>query len=80
MNGTGKTTTIGKMAWHLQKEAGLSVIMAAADTYRAAAQEQLTEWAGRAGCGDRAREPRLGSGRGRLRRDRGGHGRAATTS
>ena len=50
VNGTGKTTTIGKMAWHLQKEAGLSVIMAAADTYRAAAQEQLTEWAQRAGC------------------------------
>ena len=49
VNGTGKTTTIGKMAWHLQKEAGLSVIMAAADTYRAAAQEQLTEWASRAG-------------------------------
>jgi len=49
VNGTGKTTTIGKMAWHLQKEAGLSVIMAAADTYRAAAQEQLTEWARRAG-------------------------------
>jgi fused signal recognition particle receptor len=49
VNGTGKTTTIGKMAWHLQKEAGLSVIMAAADTYRAAAVEQLTEWAGRAG-------------------------------
>ena len=50
VNGTGKTTTIGKMAWHLRKEAGLSVIMAAADTYRAAAQEQLTEWAARAGC------------------------------
>ncbi len=50
VNGTGKTTTIGKIAWHLQKEAGLSVIMAAADTYRAAAQEQLTEWASRAGC------------------------------
>jgi fused signal recognition particle receptor len=49
VNGTGKTTTIGKMAWHLQREAGLSVIMAAADTYRAAAQEQLTEWASRAG-------------------------------
>ena len=41
VNGTGKTTTIGKMAWHLRKEAGLSVMMAAADTYRAAAQEQL---------------------------------------
>ncbi len=50
VNGTGKTTTIGKLAWHLQKEAGLSVIMAAADTYRAAAQEQLGEWADRAGA------------------------------
>jgi fused signal recognition particle receptor len=49
VNGTGKTTTIGKMAWHLRQEAGLSVVMAAADTYRAAAQEQLGEWAQRAG-------------------------------
>jgi fused signal recognition particle receptor len=50
VNGTGKTTTVGKIAWHLHREAGLSVIMAAADTYRAAAQEQLTEWAARADC------------------------------
>jgi fused signal recognition particle receptor len=50
VNGTGKTTTIGKIAWHLQKELGLSVVMAAADTYRAAAQEQLDVWAERAGC------------------------------
>jgi fused signal recognition particle receptor len=50
VNGTGKTTTIGKVAWHLQKELGLSVIMAAGDTYRAAAQEQLALWAERAGC------------------------------
>jgi fused signal recognition particle receptor len=50
VNGTGKTTTIGKIAWHLSKEFGLSVILAAADTYRAAAAEQLTEWAGRAGA------------------------------
>jgi fused signal recognition particle receptor len=50
VNGTGKTTTIGKMAWHLEKELGLSVVMAAGDTYRAAAQEQLAEWAERAGC------------------------------
>jgi fused signal recognition particle receptor len=49
VNGTGKTTTIGKIAWHLQNELGMSVIMAAADTYRAAAQEQLAEWAQRAG-------------------------------
>jgi len=50
VNGTGKTTTIGKVAWHLQKELGLSVVMAAGDTYRAAAQEQLALWAERAGC------------------------------
>jgi fused signal recognition particle receptor len=50
VNGTGKTTTIGKIAWHLSKELGLSVILAAADTYRAAATEQLAEWAQRAGA------------------------------
>jgi len=49
VNGTGKTTTIGKIAWHLQKELELDVIVAAADTYRAAAVNQLAEWAGRAG-------------------------------
>jgi fused signal recognition particle receptor len=49
VNGTGKTTTIGKIAWHLQKELGLDVIVGAADTYRAAAVEQLAEWAERAG-------------------------------
>ena len=50
VNGTGKTTTIGKIAWHLSKEMGLSVVMAAGDTYRAAAAEQLEEWARRAGA------------------------------
>jgi len=50
VNGTGKTTTIGKLAWHLSKEFGLSVVLAAADTYRAAAAEQLAEWAERAGA------------------------------
>jgi fused signal recognition particle receptor len=49
VNGTGKTTTIGKVAWHLQKELGLDVVIAAADTYRAAAVNQLQEWADRAG-------------------------------
>jgi len=49
VNGTGKTTTIGKIAWHLSKEMGLSVVLAAGDTYRAAAAEQLAEWARRAG-------------------------------
>jgi fused signal recognition particle receptor len=50
VNGTGKTTTIGKLAWHLQRELGQSVLLAAGDTYRAAAVEQLAEWAERAGC------------------------------
>jgi fused signal recognition particle receptor len=50
VNGTGKTTTIGKLAWHLQRELGLKVVLGAADTFRAAAVEQLTGWAERAGC------------------------------
>jgi fused signal recognition particle receptor len=50
VNGSGKTTTIGKIAWHLQQELGRSVMLAAADTFRAAAAEQLTLWAERAGC------------------------------
>jgi fused signal recognition particle receptor len=49
VNGTGKTTTIGKMAWHLQKELGRSVLLAAGDTFRAAAMEQLVGWGERAG-------------------------------
>jgi fused signal recognition particle receptor len=48
VNGTGKTTTIGKLAWHLREELGASVLLAAADTYRAAAIEQLETWAERA--------------------------------
>jgi fused signal recognition particle receptor len=50
VNGTGKTTTIGKLAWHLHKELGRSVLLGAADTFRAAAAEQLEGWAQRAGC------------------------------
>jgi fused signal recognition particle receptor len=50
VNGTGKTTSIGKIAWHIQRELGLSVVLGAADTFRAAAVEQLEEWARRAGC------------------------------
>jgi fused signal recognition particle receptor len=50
VNGSGKTTTIGKIAWHLQQELGRSVLLAAGDTFRAAAAEQLTLWAERAGC------------------------------
>jgi fused signal recognition particle receptor len=49
VNGTGKTTTIGKVAWHLSRELGQSVLLAAGDTFRAAAVEQLEKWAERAG-------------------------------
>jgi fused signal recognition particle receptor len=49
VNGTGKTTTIGKLAWHLQRELGQKVLLGAADTFRAAATEQLEGWAQRAG-------------------------------
>jgi fused signal recognition particle receptor len=51
VNGTGKTTTIGKLAWHLGREFDRSVIVAAADTFRAAGVEQLELWAERAGVG-----------------------------
>ena len=50
VNGTGKTTTLGKLAWVLREHFGLRVLLAAADTYRAAATEQLAVWAARAGC------------------------------
>ncbi len=49
VNGTGKTTTIGKLAATLA-EHGHSVVVAAADTFRAAAEEQLEIWAQRAGA------------------------------
>jgi fused signal recognition particle receptor len=49
VNGTGKTTTIGKLAAKLA-EHGRSVLLAAADTFRAAAEEQLEVWAQRAGA------------------------------
>ena len=60
VNGTGKTTTIGKLAYHLN-EHGRSVIVAAADTFRAAAEEQLEIWAKRAEAefvgGERGADP-----------------------
>ena len=46
VNGAGKTTSIGKLTRHLANE-GASVLLAAADTFRAAAREQLSVWAGR---------------------------------
>ncbi len=60
VNGVGKTTSIGKLAWSLKNQ-GRSVVLAAADTFRAAAGEQLTEWADRAGvpivCGQDGSDP-----------------------
>jgi fused signal recognition particle receptor len=49
VNGVGKTTTIGKLAWQL-KQKGYKVVLGAADTFRAAAVDQLGVWAGRVGC------------------------------
>ena len=49
VNGVGKTTSIGKMANRLKQD-GKQVVVAAADTFRAAAVEQLEIWAKRAGC------------------------------
>ena len=49
VNGTGKTTTVGKLAEHVRR-AGGSVVVGAADTFRAAAGEQLETWAQRAGA------------------------------
>ncbi len=49
VNGSGKTTTIGKMAQHYRAQ-GLDVMLAAGDTFRAAAVEQLKIWGDRAGC------------------------------
>jgi fused signal recognition particle receptor len=49
VNGTGKTTSIGKLAWRLINS-GKSVVLAAADTFRAAASEQLELWAEKTGA------------------------------
>jgi fused signal recognition particle receptor len=53
VNGAGKTTTIGKLTRHLALQE-CRVLLAAADTFRAAAREQLAVWAGRADLGDAA--------------------------
>jgi len=60
VNGVGKTTSVGKLA-SIYKNKGKKVLIAAADTYRAAATEQLKEWADRAGtpiiCGKEGGDP-----------------------
>lgn len=55
VNGAGKTTSIGKLAKHLQSQ-GLSVLLAAGDTFRAAAREQLVVWGERNGIAVVAQE------------------------
>ena len=70
VNGTGKTTTIGKLAERLRQH-GHSVVLGAADTFRAAAEEQLEIWADRADAEFVGARARGGSRVGRLRRDRG---------
>ncbi|MBI4616398.1 MAG: signal recognition particle-docking protein FtsY [Planctomycetes bacterium] len=50
VNGTGKTTSIAKLAHHFRRVEGKSVLLAACDTFRAAAVEQLEVWAGRIGA------------------------------
>ena len=69
VNGTGKTTTIGKLSNKL-REHGRTVTLGAADTFRAAAEEQLEIWAQRSGAELRRRRARRRPGRGRLRRGR----------
>ena len=49
VNGVGKTTTIGKLAYHY-RQSGRKVLLVAADTFRAAAGEQIEQWAGRVGA------------------------------
>ena len=91
VNGVGKTTTIGKLAAHF-KAAGKKVVLGAADTFRAAAIEQLDEWGRRAGlrhtvvgssqrcrCGDyRYRRPSAQQERphGRAQQNQANHGKS----
>jgi fused signal recognition particle receptor len=49
VNGAGKTTSVAKLAWYLEKS-GRHTVLAAADTYRAAAVQQLRTWSERIGC------------------------------
>jgi fused signal recognition particle receptor len=56
VNGSGKTTTIAKLARHYRDQ-GLQVVLAAGDTFRAAAVEQLKVWGARSGCPVIAKEP-----------------------
>ena len=75
VNGAGKTTSIGKLTRRLQSE-GRSVLLCAADTFRAAAIEQLEVWAQRTGADLIRQQTGLRSERGGVRRAAGGARRA----
>ncbi len=65
VNGSGKTTTIAKLAKQYRDQ-GLKVVLAAGDTFRAAAVEQLQIWGERTGCAVVARPAGIGRRRARL--------------
>ena len=71
VNGVGKTTTIGKISARLTRE-GKKVVIAAADTFRAAAIDQLAVWADRSGADLVKTRRRLRPSRSGVRRDLGG--------
>ncbi len=78
VNGTGKTTTIAKLAARLRNE-GHSLVLAAGDTFRAAAIEQLRIWGERVGAPVVAQRAGCRCGRRRVRRAGDGRSRAAST-
>ena len=65
VNGSGKTTTAAKLGWRLKQE-GATVLLAACDTFRAAAIDQLKSWADRLGPGARVKQAGGGPGCGRV--------------
>ena len=78
VNGTGKTTTCGKLARVLVAD-GKTVLLGAADTFRAAAADQLETWGSRVGARDRARPGGRRPGQRGLRRGQGRPGQPAWT-
>ena len=80
VNGTGKTTTIGKLAWHLREELGKSVLLGAADTFRAAARRAARGLGAARRRRDRRRRARARTrARSRSRRSRRRAPRASTS-
>ena len=78
VNGSGKTTTIGKLSAKFASE-GRKVMLAAGDTFRAAAIEQLKVWGERTRIAGHRRRAGLGFGKPRLQRADGSEGAGAST-